>query len=72
MNYAVQQRLRFIDTMLKWYGSIGRGVLADHFGISTVQASHDIRDYLQRAPLNATYCTSSKAYLKTEHFTPLF
>lgn len=32
MNYAVQQRLRFIDFLLYHYGRINRSVIMDYFG----------------------------------------
>ncbi|MES2299476.1 MAG: WYL domain-containing protein [Pseudomonadota bacterium] len=46
--------------------------MTDFFNISVPQASIDIARYLELAPGNAAYDRSSKVYLATEKFTPLF
>ena len=72
MNYAVEQRLRFIETMLMFYGQVGRGIIAHHFGISSVQASLDLAEYTRQAPLNMTYSPASKSHVREPHFNPIF
>ena len=48
-NFALEQRLRFIDFLLDHYGRLNRGALVDYFGISVPQASIDIRTYQEHA-----------------------
>ena len=71
-NYAIEQRLRLIDFLLCHYGMLNRSAIEDYFGVSTPQASSDIRLYLQRAPANATYDKSRKAYVRTQSFHRLW
>jgi hypothetical protein len=68
LNYAVEQRLRFIDFLLMHYGTLNRAAIMDYFGVSMPQASCDIRDYLIIAPGNAIYDKSAKTYRRTEGF----
>jgi hypothetical protein len=67
-GWAIVQRLRFIDFLLAQYGTLNRGALMDYFGISTPQASADIKAYLQFAPGNAVYDRAAKTYRRTEEF----
>lgn len=69
MNYAVEQRLRFIDFLLHQYGLVNRSALTDYFGISEPQATRDFQEYKSIAPDNMEYGSVSKAYLRTEKFT---
>ncbi|MEJ8816103.1 WYL domain-containing protein [Variovorax ureilyticus] len=57
---------------MRWEGRINRSDLTDFFGISVPQASLDISRYLELAPGNAIYDRSSKVYLATDQFKPLF
>jgi hypothetical protein len=68
MNYAIEQRMRFIDFLLAHYGTINRSALTDFFGISVPQASKDFKDYLTIAPDNMRYSTSKKVYFKNPGF----
>lgn len=68
MQYAIEQRLRLIDFLLSQYGTVNRSAVMDFFGVSTPQASADIQAYLTRAPGNATYSPSQKAYVRTDAF----
>jgi len=67
-NYAVKQRLRFIDFLIHQYGNLNRDALCDYFGISVPQATNDIRAYMKLAPDNIRYSTTVKAYLKNPEF----
>lgn len=69
LPYAVVQRLRLIDVMLMHYNSVNRGMLVDYFGISTVQASHDLQLYQTLAPGNMAYDLSGKTYRRKEGFS---
>ena len=61
-----------MDFRLHWDGRLNRSDLTDFFNISTPQASLDIARYLELAPGNAAYDRSSKVYLASEKFIPLF
>lgn len=67
-NYAVEQRLRFIDAMLYIYGCINREALMYFFGVSTPQASNDIKAYMEAAPGNMIYDKSAKRYVRSSQF----
>lgn len=71
MNYAIEQRLRFIDFLLGEYGYINRSALIDFFGISTPQASSDIRAYLEMNPKSAKYNKNTKRY-EASNFTRIW
>ncbi len=68
MNYAIEQRMRFIDFILEHYGFIHRSVLMDYFGMGEAAATRDFKKYLELAPDNMVYSTKRKAYYKTEVF----
>src|SRR3712207_1598721 len=70
--WGQEQRLEFIDFRLYWERRINRVDLMDHFGVSTAQASLDLRQYQGLAPSNLRYDTRSKIYLATDEFKPLF
>lgn len=72
VSYGQERRLRFIDYRLRWEGRINRTDLTDHFNLSIPQASLDLAKYSERAPQNLEYDRSSKMYLATIHFKPLF
>lgn len=71
-RWSQDRRLEFVDFRLRWDGRINRGDLTAFFGISVPQASLDIAKYLNLAPHNVTYDRSSKVYLATELFTPVY
>jgi hypothetical protein len=68
INYAIAQRLRFIDRMLAYYGSIGRHEIIDYFGIEKAQATRDLKQYQELNPENMIFNNSSKRYLRTDTF----
>ena len=70
--FGQSYRMRFIEKMLMHYGIVNRSVLADYFGISTPQASHDIQAYIQLAPGNLEYDKTEKAYVRSEHFVQVY
>lgn len=72
MNYAVVQRMRLIDFLLQQYGYINRSALENYYGISTPQASSDIKAYMKMAPNNARYDASAKRYEVKPTFEPYF
>lgn len=68
-NFALEQRLRFIDFLLDHYGRLNRGALVDYFGISVPQASIDIRTYQEHAGIEQMrYDPSERCYLADKGF----
>lgn len=72
MNYAVKQRLVFIDFLLFQYGRINRRALTVYFGISIPQATADFKMYKSIVPDNMRYCLSAKTYLKNPEFKRVY
>ncbi len=72
MKYAVEQRLRLIDFLIKHYGTLNRDALMDYFGISQPQASRDIADYIALAPGNIEYDRTAKHYVRGPNFVRVF
>lgn len=72
MTWGAERRLQFIDFRLRWEGRLNRTDLTEHFGLSTPQASLDIAKYTDLAPANLAYDRSSRTYVATEEFRPLF
>ena len=73
MNYAIKQRLIFIEAMLDYYGYINRIILMDYFGISIPQASKDFQMYINLAPNNIIYNKNKKRYEKDcDNFEQIF
>lgn len=72
MNYAIEQRLRLIDFLLKHYGHVGRTELCDFFGISLPCASNDLGLYNETNPDNAKYDFKRKRWVRTEAFKPQY
>ena len=68
MNYAIEQRMRFIDFLLLKYGKINRDFIVDYFGIGEATATRDFKKYKELYPKNIVFDNSSKMYLKA----PLF
>jgi len=72
LNYAVEQRLRLIDFLLAYYGSVGRQELCDYFGIAAAQATRDFAQYLKLAPSNMLLNNSSKKWVRSDTFKRLY
>ena len=62
INAAKLARLRFIDSMMDYYGWMNREHLADFFGIPVPQASKDLGDYQTEYPANTSYNASTKRF----------
>lgn len=72
LNYAIEQRLRFIDFCLSHYGHFNRLTLIEFFGISLPQATLDIKAYLKLAPANAMYDKTARSYLRAAKFKHVY
>ena len=71
-KWSLERRLQFIDFRLRWEGRLNRRDLIDYFAVSMPQASMDISKYTELAPDNLTYDLSSRSYLATDTFKPVF
>ena len=71
-RWSQDRRLEFLDFRLRWEGRINRSDLTSFFGISVPQATLDIKEYLERAPGNAAYDRSTRVYITSADFKPLF
>ena len=72
MNYAIEQRLRFLEFLVAHYDSVGRDQLVDYFGISAPQATRDFRQYKELAPDNLLFDNVAKKYKKSHQFKRLY
>jgi hypothetical protein len=72
MNYAIEQRLRLIDFLLKHYGSVNREAITDYFGIAQAQVTRDIAAYNKLAPNNALLNQSTKRWVRSDSFKGLY
>jgi hypothetical protein len=71
-RWSLDRRLRFIDFRLQWEGRLNRSDLTEFFGISVPQASLDLSQYQELAPGNAIYDRSSRMYVATDTFQPVY
>lgn len=72
MNYAQEQRLRFIDCMLVYYGRIGRKEVCDFFGVGPATATRDFKLYNQVAPDNLAFDVETKSWVKYRDFKRVY
>ena len=64
-NNARRERLAHIEQLLWWRGWVRRKDLTSTFGISPLQASHDLRDYRDKHPRMMRYDAKSARYVAT-------
>lgn len=72
VRWGLKSRFELIEWRAYWMGRVNRGDLEEAFGVSTPQASLDLRAYDAAAPGNITYDATEKAYLPTVGFEPKF
>jgi len=72
VRWGIKRRFELIEWRLNWLGRINRGDLEESFGVSTPQASNDLRAYDEAAPQNMVYDAAEKAYVPTPTFEPKF
>ena len=63
-------RLQFIEWRLFWEGHINRSDLEQRFGVSTPQASVDLRHYKELAGANIEYDATQKRYVASKDMRP--
>ncbi|MCG7545944.1 WYL domain-containing protein [Pseudoalteromonas sp. MM17-2] len=69
---AQVSRLTYIEFCLRFLGSFSRADLVKKFGIGTAAASRDIAEYKKLMPNNISDTSSSKNYVLSEQWEPLF
>lgn len=69
---AVTERLEFIEWRLFWEGFLNRSDLEERFGISTPQASVDLRAYRESAGANIEYNATEKRYVASRGMKPRY
>ena len=72
VRWGLKRRFELIEWRAYWMGRVNRGDLEDAFGVSTPQASVDLRAYDAAAPGNLKYDSTEKAYVPTPAFVPKF
>jgi WYL domain len=71
-QWAVMERLRFIERCAYWRGTVNRQDLARVFGLSMAQASADLQQYQQENPGALVYNLNRKRYEGAEGMTLRF
>ncbi len=72
VRWGLGQRFEFIEWRAYWVGLVNRGDLEGRFGVSTPQASLDLRAYQEAAPGNIEYDATEKAYVPSSTFQPKY
>lgn len=72
VRWGVAQKFEFIEWRAYWVGRVNRSDLEERFGVSTAQASLDLRAYVEAAPENIEYDKNEKAYLPKPGFQPKY
>jgi WYL domain len=72
IRWGLGRRFELIEWRAYWLGRVNRSDLEERFGISTPQASVDLRAYQEVAPNNIEYSQTEKAYVPTSTFKPQF
>ena len=72
MTYTQKERLRMLDCLLVCYGSIGRELLIDWFGVSPACATRDLALYRELAPHNVYFCDQTKQWHRAACFKRLY
>ncbi|MDB4222785.1 WYL domain-containing protein [Granulosicoccus sp.] len=65
-------RFKFIEWRLFWEGHLNRSDLEERFGISTPQASVDLRNYREVAGSNLEYNATEKRFVVSKSMKPKF
>jgi hypothetical protein len=72
VRWGLAQRFEMIEWRAYWLGRVNRSDIEERFGVSTPQASVDLRSYQETAPNNIEYDPTQKAYVPTKDFQPQF
>ncbi|MGF7188227.1 hypothetical protein JOE11_001254 [Robbsia andropogonis] len=72
MSNAQEERLKFIDFRLMFFGDVSRQDLTERFGISDPAATRDLTQYRERRTDNMEYSHADRAYVRNSSFAPLY
>jgi hypothetical protein len=72
ISFSQKQRLAFIDFLLMFKGSFSRVDLTSKFEMGMANATRDIALYRELAPSNSDFDNTSKTYVQSKKFKPLF
>jgi len=65
VKWFEQQRILWINETIDIFGTINRSHIKSKFGVSTAQASMDLRKYQKLQPGKIEYDSSNKMYIRT-------
>jgi len=68
MTEALRTRLRFVENVVGWEGSLSRKRVTEAFGISPNHVTNDLRLYRKMYPKNIEYDPSTRNYHPAEGF----
>ena len=68
----IEDRLKYIDFLLFFCGSLNRKQLTEEFGIQTAGATRDLSKYKEIASENLTYDHVQRIYFATDDFQPVY
>jgi len=71
-SWTQKRRYEFMEWKLFWEGRFIRDDIEQAFGISTPQASADIKNYREIEPANFDYNATEKGFLPSQTFAPRF
>ena len=66
MNWFAHERRKWITETIRVFGFINREHIERKFGVSTPQASMDLREYMRMNPGMITYDKSLKRYVRSQ------
>lgn len=72
LRWGIVRRFELIEWRAYWHGRVNRSDLEERFGVSTPQASVDLRSYQEAVPDNIVYDPTEKAYIPTNTFQPKY
>lgn len=72
LTQVQRERLSYIEFRLYFLGTVGRQDLMDRFGVAPAAATRDFAEYKRLAPNNICFDNTSKLYVVSSEFTPLF
>lgn len=72
LSSSQRERLAFIDFNLQFFGKVSRVMLVERFQTGLAASTRDFASYKDIAPDNLFLDHSTKHYLRTSHFSPVF
>ena len=71
-NKNLQERLKFIEFLVYFHGTVNREDIVNKFNISPVSATNLLSEYILKAPENLNYNIRLKCYEMSKSFKPIF